>query len=774
MKKIWFLIIPLFYFSCEQLVGNTKDATAFIPKDFQKIYKINNIQDFELFAEKNSFSESILEIENDSILKILDYLSPNSPLYIVQTDQAKRNFIFLSNYHNKILKKDTSQVKSNKVYRSKFDSNFKYIIKDSVFISGLNSELIKNLDAEKQVRLNRLINSTDVNKPFSVIQKKPTDKFEFLFDTFKNSNDPIADFGLIDIASIEDDLVYNGVLNYNDSLITPLSFLKNQQAQVLEIPKVVNQNIGNLNIITYNDSNSFTDNKIAQNELLSLSNQVGVSNSQNGTLFYLHAYDENLIQSEFESNEIEETFKGINIFSIADKTQFKDIFSDVFSVNAITFGFVYESFFIGSDSIGLLKESITAILNGSTLEKFQPYQKTKAQLSNVCSLFFYKNNDDLKKSLGTNLSDFPSNIIQITTEKNIAHINGIFSKQKPQSITGGIEEFRNLSFKNGLRSKLYDLKDIKKRQNYICVQDVNNHLYLVNENGSVLFDIPLKQTIIGAPKILSNKNTDTKIAFSTESSLYLVNTKGENQKGFPKHFKDKITQPVSVFNYDNDRNFRIVITQNNEFLMYDQKGKQIKGFKPKKTKSAISNSPKHFRISGNDYIVFSQGERLEILNRKGQTRIPIKTPIQFSSNDIYNYKNKFTTTNDLGQLIQINTNGKVTTKNLNLSENHKMTSTLNTLVTLDDNMLKIKSNTIEMPYGEYTDPEIFYLKDKIYITITDKQEQKVYLFDSQGKSISNFPVYGTSDAKLQYNENKKHLQLVTKSDDKNILFYSIN
>ena len=346
-------------------------------------------------------------------------------------------------------------------------------------------------------------------------------------------------------------------------------------------------------------------------------------------------------------------------------------------------------------------------------------------------------------------------------------------KQKYQK-KGTVEEFKTVTFKDDLISDIYTLKDLKKKQNYICVQDTKNHLYLLNENSSVLFDIPLKKPIVGAPQILSLKNSKAKIAFVTESSLYLVNTNGENLKGFPKQFKDKITQPVSVFNYENDRNFRIVITQQSELFMYDMAGKLVKGFKPKKEAGEIKQAPKHFRISKKDYIVFPQGNQLKIVNRRGQSRIRIKTPIQFSKNKIYNYKNSFCTTNSLGQFIQVSTNQKLTRKNINLNENHNFTATLNTIVTFNDNQLNIKTKTVEMPYSLYTHPEIFYLKDKIYVSITDLQNQKVHLFDSQGKSIPNFPVYGTSAAILQYSESKRALQLVTKSDDNSLLYYLVN
>ena len=208
--------------------------------------------------------------------------------------------------------------------------------------------------------------------------------------------------------------------------------------------------------------------------------------------------------------------------------------------------------------------------------------------------------------------------------------------------------------------------------------------------------------------------------------------------------------------------------------MYDAKGKSVNGFRYTNNGSGISSQPKHFRIGSKDYITFSAGDDLKILNRQGKDRIKVKDKIQFSDNEVYLYKNKFTTTNTLGQLIQVNTCGKLNTTNLNLPEKHSIETTSKTLVSMTEDKLNIKSRTVDLDYGEYTSPRIFYLDDKIYITTTDLQSKKVYLFDSQAKPIANFPVFGTSAAELQKLDNRKGLELVTQADSKTIVVYKLH
>ena len=66
------------------------------------------------------------------------------------------------------------------------------------------------------------------------------------------------------------------------------------------------------------------------------------------------------------------------------------------------------------------------------------------------------------------------------------------------------------------------------------------------------------------------------------------------------------------------------------------------------------------------------------------------------------------------------------------------------------------------------------MNDKIYITTTDLQSKKIYLFDSQAKSIPNFPVFGTAPAELQKLDNENGLELITQSDDKTIVVYKMH
>jgi len=93
---------------------------------------------------------------------------------------------------------------------------------------------------------------------------------------------------------------------------------------------------------------------------------------------------------------------------------------------------------------------------------------------------------------------------------------------------------------------------------------------------------------------------------------------------------------------------------------------------------------------------------------------------------------------------------------------------------MDDNELTIKGKKVELELGVYSKPKIFYIYDKIYVTVTDLQNHQIYLYDSQAEPISNFPVFGSSLIDLSDMDNDKKLELVAKDQDNSLIVYKIN
>ena len=106
-----------------------------------------------------------------------------------------------------------------------------------------------------------------------------------------------------------------------------------------------------------------------------------------------------------------------------------------------------------------------------------------------------------------------------------------------------------------------------------------------------------------------------------------------------------------------------------------------------------------------------------------------------------------------------------------MGNNYWFTILGNIKVTLDDNLLRINGKLTELPLGLYTKPQIFSISRNSYVTITETQEKKVYVFDKNGNPLNGFPVYGTSAATMG-EANPKNL--VVKGEANNVVYYIID
>ena len=354
------------------------------------------------------------------------------------------------------------------------------------------------------------------------------------------------------------------------------------------------------------------------------------------------------------------------------------------------------------------------------------------------------------------------------------HVNININKNKSRAVSNTISEEFNITLDADVLTNPQFVTNYRSNQEDIVVQDINNNLYLISNQGKILCKKRLNGNILGKiEQIDIYKNGRLQLVFATPKRVYVIDRNGNDVGPFPLNFNDNITQPLSVFDYDNNKNYRLLVTQGSNLLLYNVSGKIVNGFNYQKS-TEINSQPKHFRINSKDYIVFAAGNIMKILNRQGQSRIDVKESIDFSDNEIYLYKDLFTTTNRNGDLVQVNSNGSVSKQNLNLDNNHAITTTSKTLVTLSENNLTIKQNTFELDFGNYTKPNIFYINDKIYVTVTDLQAKKIYLFDSLAKIQNNFPVYGNSEIELKNIDKDKNLEFVTIGDSDSIIIYQKN
>src|SRR5690625_56840 len=523
-------------------------------------------------------------------------------------------------------------------------------------------------------------------------------------------------------------------------------------------------------------------------DLLTGPSEVGVIYLEDKKAFVLKESDEAArSQILHTQGEFIKSHRDHDIYSFDNSNYFSEALSPLIKTQNLNFYTKLDKFFVFATDENILETIIANFQNKSVLSESDTYQRTAKNLADQASILMVGNTKNLlnriAKGVSTShrkaydeadFSNFSIAALQFIKHDNFIYINGDMPATQPgesmesgvqtQSIKPGEEISNGPWFFENWRTGNYD----------IVVQGISNMLYVYNTAGKLRWKKQLDGPILGDIEPIDiYQNHRIQIAFTTPQTFYIIDREGNVVKPFNKTFKNTITQPLAVFDYSNIGRFRFLITQGKKLTMLDKNLNIVKGFESTSAESTILQRPKHYRLGNkNKILIPEESGRLNILNPRGQTRIKVDRKIDFSSNEWYVYKDLFTSTTDKGELIQIDQQGGINLQDLKLDENNAIYATAKTLVTFSENTLTIKGKANKLDFGLYLEPKIFYLNDKLYISITDIQAHKVYLFDSSSNMLTGFPVYGNSVIDLQYFPNQG-VKMVVKGEENSVLLYDV-
>ncbi|MCL5128999.1 ribonuclease HII [Algibacter sp. L4_22] len=795
--------------SCTNTKKKRTDLIDFIPENSQVIIKARNVESLQNSINNNEliqqFSKSKYYQNLESKFENLSVLKSNSPILICFSKEKNDslNYTLITKYHDSLFitdslpnyKEEILTLKNNSILQSTLNENvFFSTVIDSVFIASSSKKTIKNtfndftLNKEQQ----RIYKSTD-EENLSIIIKADTNILKSLFIEDSIKLKTFTNYLALDTELSQNSLYFNGITKATDSTKSLINAFKNTVPQVNQIQDITPSNIDAFISFSFNDFKVFKNNLalfrkqdsiITSTPLFDEVNEVGVIYEEKNRAIILNSSD--IIATKdalLAEQNITETYRDVSIYNFSNPDLFTKIFSPLISTNQAKLYCTLDHFFIFAEDSEMLQNIISNYQNKTTLSTRNYFKDIQNELSDAASILMVINSNSLEniikknitEDLNLNLEPYKTSALQFIYDNNFAHVNGIIKTNKAKAAEQSVSEEFNIKLDADLLNTPQFVTNHITKQKDIVVQDVKNNLYLISNSGKIQWKKQLKGPVLGKiEQIDIYKNGRLQLAFATPNRVYLLDRKGKDVTQFPIKFNDAITQPLSVFDYDKNKRYRLLVTQSENVLMYDTKGKVVKGFKFKSAQNTIISQPQHFRIGNKDYITIKTLDKLLILDRVGKTRVTPKTKLSFSAKPIYMYLSKFTTTTNKGDLISIDTKGNTTTKNINLSAQHNIATTSKTLVYQSENKLTIRNKTINLDYGNYADAEIFYLNNKIYVSVTDIQSQKTYLFDSQAKLLPNFPVYANSKIDFANSDKDQNLEFVTKGDSNSVLLYQIN
>ncbi|WP_324025462.1 ribonuclease HII [Maribacter sp. BPC-D8] len=810
-----YALIILFGISCTSKKKSENSILDLVPPNASVVFKIN---DFETLNDELTTNEILNSLESQKpfidvkkILTPINYLTNQKKgLLALSADSTRIDYTYISSDSLVITNGDSISNKSIESYNYNEVAITTYKIEKDTFYSTLiekhwvlssSQSLLQNLintieTPVKNESLERFYEVSNTDKVANIWIDLESGRM--LFQKLLSDDQHISSFGSsmsLDLSLKDNEILFNGVAESNVGKNLFLNLFNNTKPIQNKTWSLTPSDANNMTSFGLDDFNKYTHNKTLNNypttvldSLLSTVEEIGIAEYNNEHVLFLRTYgtatlldyinEEKVSAEEFSSNEIWGLKSNLEIF---------DPLTPLIGEHSFEFASIVENTFLFSKSKSTLESVITKIKTGDTFDKTTLFKNAENNLTSSSSVVSISNlkgfvtamNESVSKTLSNSFASsklddyvFAS---QIIADAGFFHTNFLIKKITKEEESSSVSSAFEVKFDTDLATLPQFVTNHSNRRKEIIVQDQENILYLISNSGKIIWKKQLNGTIQGkVQQVDLFKNGKLQLAFTTNNEFLILDRNGKDVQSFTKKYTGGNLNPLAVFDYEGRKNYRFVVTQDKNVFMYNSKGDIVKGFTYDTAEAPIVAAPQHFRIGKKDYIVFKlENGQLKITNRVGKTRVNVKDKFSFSDNDIKLYQNKFTFTSVDGILYQIDANGKISSSNLNLAKDHGIDATSRTLAIMNDNTLQIRNKKVELELGVYSKPTIFYLNDKIYVSVTDIQNQKIYLFDSQAESIPNFPIFGSSPIDMEDINGNKKPEFVFKDQENSFKVFKI-
>ena len=687
-----------------------------------------------------------------------------------------------------------------------------YLEYNSIFIASTSKLILENAILQNNTgrdpidaSLEKMIKTSNAQRANLYLKGS---RFKKLFRTilpkfkFSSNATPFEWLAVdIDLEQVES-LQLNGVamtLNEGKQALDLLKNLNPGQAKIAGITPSTSRGFISFN---YSDWETYRTNlavyrnaapkafKIPFTEYFQSTTETGVIYKENEQLIVSTSSDVEASKISLASISTEkEKFRGTPIYAVSDSTFLQKAFGELLDPPSVHFYSAVDSYFVFAKNPTQIKDLIANYQNEAVLVNTASFSAFSGKMSDESTLSFYGNTKSLadylsakvdKKHIKTlkdiNFKNYPESFMQLIQADDFTYLNAAVHKIAQKQESTQIVQVASVKLDTDLLSPPQMLKNYRTKGQDILVQDISNILYRINSSGKIEWKKELDGPILGkVEQVDLYKNGRLQYAFTTPSHFYIIASDGDIVKPFDIEYTDKITQPLAVFDYDGSRDYRFLIVQNDKIIMYDREAKTVDGFLYNKAPAEILQKPQHIRLGNKDYILIQLNSgKLELLNRRGETRIPLKDQFKFSKSPVFEDSNSFLVLEADGTPVTISQSGKTTRQKTKLGADFQFSKLNKTEASLVENKLTINKKSQEIELGIYTGLKIVQAANKYYICVTDLQEKRVFVYDAKGNLLPNFPVYGASEIDFGSLKGSKDLGFSTQGESDSVIIYQIN
>lgn len=502
--------------------------------------------------------------------------------------------------------------------------------------------------------------------------------------------------------------------------------------------------------------------------------------------------------------------KIYTIYKMPIKNLFSSLFGDLFRYTVPRYFVVYQNYVIFGKSEKMLSKYLHYLVTSKSFDKRTDFKHFYHSLSEESTIIHYSEvaysshyyssilNNSYRKKLNAKFSAFnnvSSFTIQFTNEQGLFYSNAVL-KYRQKTAQKKLPRVWETALDTTLRIKPQLFTNHYTQATEIVVQDMQNKIYLIDNNGNILWKKQLPEAI--KSDIFSidfYKNEKYQLLFNSENYMYLIDRNGENVENYPIKLISPATNAMNVFDYEDTKDYRLFVCgQDKKIYAYTQEGVPVEGWNQFKTNDFVYNPIQYSNIAGLDYILAGDLQRIYILNRRGEERIDLDYQFSKSLNnkfqlDFSDNKPRWLTTGTGGTLIFIYQSGRVNEMEVNAySSNHFFeyndidNDKHNEYIFLDNRLLEVyddnrkKLFSHNFKYKIFNAPTVFHFsKTNTKIGIVSGASNQAYLFDYKGTITEGFPVNGnTAFTITRLYVDKPSFYMLIGSDDSFLYCYKLN
>ncbi|MBS4060985.1 MAG: hypothetical protein KG029_11355 [Bacteroidetes bacterium] len=476
------------------------------------------------------------------------------------------------------------------------------------------------------------------------------------------------------------------------------------------------------------------------------------------------------------------------------------LFGEAFSpVENFYYVFMDEYLLIANDSY-VLEDIERLVKRGRTLKGNDNFSRFANNLSDESNILLYSNiregfnllsrfvDSKMLFHLNRNqkvVREFEAFALQLSASDKLVYTSFVL-KYNPD-----YKEESLISWKTQLDApmilKPFIVNDHQAKSKNIVVFDKENRMYLISADGQILWKKQLSETPMSEVFVVDHyKNGKLQYLFNTANNIHLIDRNGNNVGNFPVRLKSQATNGISVFDYENKKDYRILVCGADRIIYnFGLNGKEIADWEKPRTTDIVTKPVERLLAGNLDYIITTDAKGdIRIIDRRGRLRISPRGEINKSLNaDFYinrtNSRGVLLTTNKIGHLLYVSGTGALATTDFGnysaehffLYEDFSQNRSLD-FIYLDGADLKIFDRFKTLIFSHkfkntiHTKPVFFNIDArKRLLGVVDEAAKEIYLIDKDGKMIIGSGLTGNTPFAVESLYSNEEINLITGNEN---------